>query len=126
MDTFTTPGLIGLTSAETAGRNGHKAAPASTNGHSRRPSPTPLPPPDPELLRQIAWEIGERKAADMYVPTVGHVGLAMATPQQGVAHWHILPQWIEETKRSRGDAWHNCRMVLRLYDVSYILFNGFN
>ena len=127
MDTFTTPGLIGLTSAETAGRNGHKAAPGSTNGHARRPSPTPPPPPpDPEVLRQIAWEIGERKAADKYVPTLSHVGLAMATPHQGYAHWRILSEWIEETKRSRGGAWHNCRMVLRLYDVSYILFNGFN
>ena len=26
----------------------------------------------------------------------------------------------------RADAWHNCRMVLRLYDVSYITFNGLN
>ena len=27
---------------------------------------------------------------------------------------------------NEADAWHNCRMVLRLYDVSYITFNGLN
>ena len=26
--------------------------------------------------------------------------------------------------RRAGDAWHDCRLVLRLYDVSYIQFNG--
>jgi glycosyltransferase involved in cell wall biosynthesis len=47
-------------------------------------------------------------------------------PYQGFAHWRIRHDWIEQIARSRGDAWHHCRMILRLYDVSHIHFNGFN
>lgn len=126
MDTFTTPGLIGLTSTDTAGRNGHKAGPQESKGQQRRPSAPPGPPPSIEVLRRVAWEVGERKAGEKYCPSVSHVGLAMATPSQGFAHWRIQPAWIEEMARKRGDAWHNCRTILRLYDVSYVIFNGFN
>ena len=59
-------------------------------------------------------------------PPANHVGLAMVAPGQGFAHWRMLPDWVEQTARSRGDAWHDCRLVLRLYDVSCIDFNGFN
>src|SRR5205823_4716989 len=73
-----------------------------------------------------AWEVGERRAGDHFTPAVNHVGLASVSPGHGFAHWHILPDWVEQTARQRGDAWHHCRLVLRLYDVSYIVFNGFN
>ncbi len=33
---------------------------------------------------------------------------------------------MDQTARQKGGAWHHCRLVLRLYDVSYIQFNGFN
>ena len=33
---------------------------------------------------------------------------------------------MEQTARQRGQAWHNCRLVLRIYDVSYIQFTGLN
>jgi glycogen(starch) synthase len=83
-------------------------------------------PPDPEWLRKVAWEIGQGKAAGAYVPSSNHVGLAMVGPCQGFAHWRIGPDWVDRAARSRGDRWHNCRLVLRLYDVSFIEFNGFN
>lgn len=83
-------------------------------------------PLDAETLRRIAWEIGEARPADAYVPAEDHVGLATVTPQQGFAHWRIRPQWVDETARAKGGAWHHCRLVLRLYDVSCIEFNGFN
>ncbi len=82
--------------------------------------------PDAELLRRCAWEIGEEKPADAYAPSGDHVGLAAVSPHQGFAHWHIRPEWVEQTARQRGSAWHHCRLVLRLYDVSYIQFTGFN
>jgi glycosyltransferase involved in cell wall biosynthesis len=96
---------------------------AHRNGHAGRAA---HPARDPEHLRRVAWEIGAKKPADAYEPPANHVGLAMVAPRQGFAHWRILPGWVEATARSRGHAWHNCRLVLRLYDVSYILFNGFN
>src|SRR5262249_30245396 len=61
-----------------------------------------------------------------YVPAASHVGVHYVSPAQGFVHWRILQSWIDKVARERGHAWHNCRMILRLYDVSYIEFNGFN
>ena len=83
-------------------------------------------PPTPEALRQLAWEIGERRPIDSYTPTHAHVGLAAVRPTEGFAHWRIPHDWVEATAKQRGAAWHNCRPVLRLYDISCIQFNGFN
>jgi glycosyltransferase involved in cell wall biosynthesis len=82
--------------------------------------------PDQEFLRRCAWEIGEGHPADAYTPPESHVGLAMVCPAEGFAHWRILPEWVDRTARQKGHAWHHCRPVLRLYDVSFIHFNGFN
>jgi len=81
---------------------------------------------DAEYLRNTAWEISERKPADAYVPPGNHVALAMVNPIRGFVHWRISHDWIQESQRQKGDAWRDCRMVLRLYDVSYITFNGLN
>src|SRR5579859_6521276 len=74
--------------------------------------------PDKESLRRAAWAIGEEAAADSFLPSVNHVGLAMIAPYQGFAHWRLLHGWIEETRRQRGDAWNGSRMIVRIYDVS--------
>lgn len=91
-----------------------------------RATPTASPPLDAETLRRCAWEIGEQRPADAYAPAENHVGLAAVTPNQGFAHWRICQEWVNETSRKRGAAWNNCRLVLRLYDVSCITFTGFN
>ena len=83
-------------------------------------------PRDVESLRRCAWEIGERRAAEGYAPQVNHVGLAMVNPTQGFIHWHMLPEWVEQARERSRDSWHHCRMVVRLYDVSYIHFTGLN
>jgi glycosyltransferase involved in cell wall biosynthesis len=88
--------------------------------------PASSQPLDVETLRRCAWEIGEERPADAYMPAENHVGLAAVTPRQGFAHWRIDTEWVDETARQRGGAWHNCRLVLRLYDVSYIQFTGMN
>lgn len=82
--------------------------------------------PDLELLRRTAWEIGERRPGDAYVPPCNHVGLGMVHPTSGFVHWRLLHDWVEQTRRSHEHDWGGCRMVLRLYDVSYITFNGLN
>ncbi|HYW79127.1 MAG TPA: glycosyltransferase [Thermoguttaceae bacterium] len=81
---------------------------------------------DTDFLRSCAWDIGERRPADAFSPTESHVGLAMVSPCRGFAHWRILNDWIDRTAAGCGDGWNQCRMVLRLYDVSYIEFDGLN
>lgn len=85
-----------------------------------------FPPLDAEELRRCAWDIGEQAPSRAYVPAENHVGLAAVSPNQGFAHWRIGQGWVDETARQRGGAWRDCRLVLRLYDISYIQFTGFN
>jgi glycosyltransferase involved in cell wall biosynthesis len=79
-----------------------------------------------EWLRLCAWQIGEKRATEAFTPSHNHVALAQVVPYQGFAHWRILQNWIDETSRRHGAAWNNCRLILRLYDVSFIEFNGLN
>ncbi len=119
--TISTNGLLHFQAAPPRWRP-HHSGPA--NGDGNGATHTDLL--DPESLRRCAWEVGEGKPLDNFRPAANHVGLAMVEPRQGFAHWHILPEWVDRTARQKGDAWHHCRPVLRLYDVTNILFNGFN
>ncbi len=83
-------------------------------------------PPNVEDLRRCAWELGARRAQDSYCPDESYVSLASVTPVRGFAAWNLDEAWIEETARRKGQAWHGCVMVLRLYDVSFIIFDGLN
>jgi len=89
-------------------------------------SQPPASPARDEFLRRVAWEIGAEGAAEAFTPVENHVGLGMVSPAEGFVHWRLLPAWVEERARERGDSWRDCRMVLRLYDVSCIDFDGFN
>src|SRR5579862_8526805 len=82
--------------------------------------------PTQETLRRVAWELGEKKPAASFNPSENHVGLNYVAPRHGFVHWRILPEWIERVAREKGEAWRDCRMVVRLYDVSLIIFNGLN
>jgi glycosyltransferase involved in cell wall biosynthesis len=93
------------------------------NGHCHALLPRVL---DAQTLRDWAWKIGEQKPAEQYVPTDNHAGIGVISPVNGFAQWRIQQKWVEETATAKGQAWQNCALVLRLYDVSYILFNGMN
>jgi glycogen(starch) synthase len=81
---------------------------------------------DADTLRRCVWEIGEQRRADAHDPAANHIGLAMVSPCQGFVHWRMTKSWVDETARGRGPAWDQCRPIVRIYDVSYIEFNGFN
>jgi glycosyltransferase involved in cell wall biosynthesis len=83
-------------------------------------------PPDVEVLRQVGWEIAEGHFGDHYAPN-SHVGLAMVDPRVGFAYWRMRLDWVERIRKERGPtAWDGSRPVLRLYDVTFIDFTGFN
>jgi glycosyltransferase involved in cell wall biosynthesis len=115
---------LDLVSAEYRTWNGGRIASAERehrNGFAR-----PFNPRDMEFLRRCAWEIGERKPAESFTPASSHVGLAAVSPGEGFAHWRIPHEWVDQTAWRKGNAFHHCRLIIRLYDVSYIHFNGFN
>lgn len=113
------------TSAATNGK-ADKAAKVNYESAPATPDAKTASTGDAEMLRQCAWQIGEQRATDRFVPTDNHVGLAQVTPHQGFAHWRIKHEWIDDVSRRRGNDWHHCRMILRLYDVTCINFNGLN
>jgi glycosyltransferase involved in cell wall biosynthesis len=103
----------------------------STNGKAHKPAKVnyvddAADSTSSETLRSWAWQIGEKRAADAFAPAENHVGMAQVAPWQGFAHWRIRQEWIDESARRRGPAWTDCRLILRLYDVSFIEFNGLN
>jgi glycosyltransferase involved in cell wall biosynthesis len=74
----------------------------------------------------MAWQIAAAHPQEQYVPRSSYVTLAMAAPRQGLVTWRVLSEFEERAGPSRGDAWHSRRLVVRLYDVTKVEFNGFN
>lgn len=87
---------------------------------------SPLPEFDVETLRRHAWEIGERRAHSRYVCPDTYLNLCVASPGQAFVVWRVQPGWVESTARSKGRQWDGARLLVRMYDVSFIEFNGFN
>jgi glycogen(starch) synthase len=114
--------------------NGQAIANGESNGHTNGhvyglrelPPQETVPPPDQEILRRVGWDIGALRSVDAYTPDHNHIGLASVDPFHGYIHWRLLHSWVEQTAGRRGDGWRDCRMVVRLYDVSSIEFNGLN
>ena len=101
---------------------GTNAGPGLNSGRSDAASNVP----SQETMRRVGWEVGEKNPASLFVPETSAVALHWVAPKHGFAHWRIKQEWIDATAKSRGAAWTNCRMVLKLYDVSFIIFNGLN
>lgn len=76
-----------------------------------------------ERLREIAWEIGAT-----YPPALNADGIAlyMVTPDRGHIHWHIRNDTLEAVKAQYGEALRHAALVVRVYDVTDILFDGLN
>ncbi|HEX5271784.1 MAG TPA: DUF4912 domain-containing protein, partial [Gemmataceae bacterium] len=117
-------GFLDLAAAETRARR--LAAGAEPAAEEQVFTAQLPPPPSPERLRQVAWAVGEGRPAESYAPPGAHVGVAPVSPAEGFAHWRMPHDWVERTASRKGWAWHNSRPILRLYDVSYIEFNGLN
>lgn len=98
---------------------------ATTESARRRRLSTSVPF-DPERLRSIAWEIGSRRAVDRYQTEQSYVVLMSVSPSETLAGWRLNQARIDETRAARAGVWDGARQILRLYDVSYILFNGLN
>lgn len=76
-----------------------------------------------EKLREIAWKVG----AKYPIPLTGdHVNLLMVNPRLGYVHWQIQEESVGALKLTHGERFNGSRMVVRVYDVTDILFDGFN
>ncbi len=76
-----------------------------------------------ERLRQIAWEVGHKYPIPA---TADYIALFMIHPRLGHVHWHIREESAEALRAHRGEVFNNGQLVVRVYDVTDILFDGFN
>jgi glycosyltransferase involved in cell wall biosynthesis len=74
-----------------------------------------------EKLRQIIWEIGQRYPVPL---TADYIALSMVHPHLGHIHWHVRTESAEELRHQR--ALRNASFVVRISDVTDILFDGLN
>lgn len=76
-----------------------------------------------ERLRKIAWEVGTKYP----IPLAGdHIGLLMVRPRLGYAHWQIRTDHVEALKAADEEGFNGAHMVIRIYDVTDVLFDSFN
>ncbi|MCX8048171.1 MAG: DUF4912 domain-containing protein [Methylohalobius sp.] len=74
-----------------------------------------------QRLREIAWEIGQHYPTEL---SIEYIALAMVTPRLGLVHWHIQEKSVKAAMAKEGLP--HASLVVRVYDVSDILFDGTN
>ncbi len=77
-----------------------------------------------QSLRQLCWEMGTHFPEKLQQQGVA---LLAVYPHLGFIQWHINNHsvtWIKESFGSDFD--HTAKLVIRIYDVTNILFDGFN
>ena len=74
-------------------------------------------------LKEIAWEIGKKYP----IPIAGdHITLLMVNPRLGYIHWQIKKDSLEALQGTHEIGYNGARMVVRIYDVTDVLFDGLN
>jgi glycosyltransferase involved in cell wall biosynthesis len=124
------PASIAETAAEPAPAKPvatHPAPPAVAPAPEPEPAPVPEPPPplpSPERLRDILWDIGTRFPPPF---TSELMAIGIVHPRLGYLTWHVGEQAVEDLKSRVGhDRFHHAALVVRVYDVTDVIWNGFN
>ncbi|KMQ50318.1 glycosyl transferase, group 1 [Chitinispirillum alkaliphilum] len=80
--------------------------------------------PDQESLRQICWKVGKRFPAEL-----NQEGMALLAvyPHLGFLQWHINDSTVQNIKTTHKDSFsEQTKLIIRVYDVTNVQFNGFN
>ncbi len=78
--------------------------------------------PTAEQLREIAWEMGEYYPIPALDP---HLALHGVAPMQAHAHWRLPAEQLLKYREEHPHLQH-APLILRVYDVTEIIFDGFN
>ena len=108
-------------------RNVERAAPGGADATGRATGDSlqasRRPPPSPERLRGICWDVGgrfpQRHAGNRLIFAATH-------PRHGYLHWSLEEARVEALKAHLGSGFHGARLVIRDYDVTAIYFDGLN
>jgi glycosyltransferase involved in cell wall biosynthesis len=76
-----------------------------------------------KVMRQIAWETGRVFPIPF---SSDYLSLSMVQPRLGHAHWNVQAESVEKLILSRGDSLRGAPLIVRVYDVTEIVFDGSN
>ena len=76
-----------------------------------------------EELRTAAWDLGQHFPLG---PQGNLVTLSMVQPHLGFVYWKLQKESVESLSDIYKERFHGSRLVLRIYDITDIDFNGWN
>lgn len=79
--------------------------------------------PDQSRIRDIAWEVGHHYPIDY---TSDFCALLMVNPQLGQVYWHVSKAAVDAHSRKYDRHFDGSHTIIRIYDVTDILFDGSN
>ena len=74
-------------------------------------------------LRDIAWEIGHKHHV---LPETDHIALLMINPHSAHVYWHIMERSLNMLRKKLGKKSSHASLVVRVYDITDVIFDGFN
>ncbi len=75
-----------------------------------------------ERLRDISWEIGHKYPLPL---TGNYIDINFIHPRLAFLHWHVSNESLHLLREQRNEIRHGA-LAVRLYDVTDLIFNGFN
>ncbi len=79
--------------------------------------------PSRERMREIAWEAGQKFPPPL---TADYIALSMVHPGLGHVHWHIGDRTLAGARMKKEAVSAGARLVVRIHDVTDIIFDGSN
>ena len=79
--------------------------------------------PSQERMRHIAWDTGRMFPIPL---SSDHLSLLMVNPRLGHVHWKVREESLKEMLPGREDRFSGVPIVVRIYDVTDIVFDGSN
>jgi glycosyltransferase involved in cell wall biosynthesis len=76
-----------------------------------------------DRLRAIAWEVGSKYPIPL---TANYIALTMVRPHQGHLHWHVNADALDKIRAGEDERFKTAPLIIRLYDVTDIMFDGLN
>lgn len=86
-------------------------------------APEPVEALDQSALRELCWEIGTRFPFPFKSDLIA---LAPIRPRQAYIRWHARPEAVGALKARLGGSLDGAALVVRVYDVTDVIFDGFN
>jgi len=74
-------------------------------------------------MREICWDIGTNYPVPF---TTEHLALTTIYPRLGYLQWHVREASVTRLQAQHAAAWHGAALVVRVYDVTDLVFDGLN